>query len=173
MVRYSLTFSPFQISGLCEEEQIACEKALHLGDIVKRRRARTDAKAGGRGKTFPWPLAASRSLARSRLARPNRRACSQVQEQMKMSNLLEKGLPYLSSPLVRCVCLCGGWGWYLQCRRPLYSAHKRLSLQRGVEDINKGNEKPHFGNLLAEVRNDISRWIFEHRGGFFLEYVLL
>ena len=66
-----------------------------------------------------------------------------------------------------------GWGWYLQCRRPLYSAYKRLSLQRGVEDINKGNEKPHFGNLLAEVRNDISRWIFEHRGGFFLEYVLL
>lgn len=44
--------------------------------------------------------------------------------------------------------------------------HKRLSLQRGVEDINKGNEKHHFGNLLAEVRNDISRWIFE-RGGFF------
>ena len=81
---------------------------------MKRGRARRDAKAGGRGKTFPRPLAASRSLARSRaarLARPNRRACSQAQEQMKMSNLLEKGLPYLSSPLVRCVCLCGGWGW--------------------------------------------------------------
>ena len=77
---------------------------------MKRGRARRDAKAGGRGKTFPWPLAASRSLARSRLARPNRRACSQAQEQMKMSNLLEKGLPYLSSPLVRCVCLCGGGG---------------------------------------------------------------
>ena len=70
-------------------------------------------ESGGRGKTFPRPLAASRSLARSRaarLARPNRRACSQAQEQMKMSNVLEKGLPYLSSPLVRCVCLCGGGG---------------------------------------------------------------
>ena len=55
---------------------------------MKRGRARRDAKAGGRGKTFPRPLAASRSLARSRaarLARPNRRACSQAQEQMKMS----------------------------------------------------------------------------------------
>ena len=109
MVRYSLTFSPFEISGLCEEEQIACEEALHLWDMVKSRRARGDAKAGGGGKTFPRPLAASPSLAR--LALPNRRACSQAQEQMKMSNLLEKGLPYLSSPLVRCVCLCGGWGW--------------------------------------------------------------
>ena len=114
MVRYSLTFSPFEISGLCEEEQIACEEALHLWDMVKSRRARGDAKAGGGGKTFPRPLAASRSLARSRaarLARPNRRACSQAQEQMKMSNLLEKGLPYLPSPLVWCVCLRGGWGW--------------------------------------------------------------
>ena len=72
---------------------------------MKRRRARgtreETRKRGGGGKTFPRPFAASRSFARSRaarLARPNRRACSQAQEQMKMSNLLEKGLPYLSPP---------------------------------------------------------------------------
>ena len=141
MVRYSLTFSPFQISGICEEEQIACEQALHLWDIVKSRRARgtrEETRKRGRGRDL---FSAPRGFALARaacFALPNRRACSQAQEQMKMSNLLEKGLPYLSSPLVWCVCLRGGWGW--SCRRPLYSAHKRLSLQRGVEDTNKGNE---------------------------------
>ena len=64
MVRYSLTFSPFEISGLCEEEQIACEEALHLWDIVKSRRARGDVKAGVGERPFLGP---SRLRARSRV----------------------------------------------------------------------------------------------------------
>ena len=53
---------------------LACERALHLGDIVKNRRARGDAKAGG-------GFGLRRLLARSRaanFAQPNKRACSQA-----------------------------------------------------------------------------------------------
>ena len=54
--------------------ELACEQALHLGDIVKSTRAR-----GTREETDPSRLRSS--LARSRaacFARPNRRACSQA-----------------------------------------------------------------------------------------------
>ena len=60
------------------ESPVAREQALHLGDIAKSRRAR-----GTREETRKWgeagrgfPLRPRRSLARSRAARPNRRACS-------------------------------------------------------------------------------------------------
>ena len=55
---------------------IACEQALHLGDIVKSTRAR-----GTREETRLRSAAPRRSLARSRaarFARPNRRVCSQA-----------------------------------------------------------------------------------------------
>ena len=62
-------------------ERLACDQALHLGDIVKSTRAR-----GTREETrlrAPAPSRLRRSLARSRaarFARPNRRACSQASE---------------------------------------------------------------------------------------------
>ena len=61
---------------------IACEQALHLGDIVKSKRARGDAKARG------GPTRLRRSLKRSRAARftrPNRRACSQARVSIKVT----------------------------------------------------------------------------------------
>ena len=61
---------------------IACEQALHLGDIVKSGRARGDAKARG------GPTRLRRSLTRSRAARftrPNRRACSQARVSIKVT----------------------------------------------------------------------------------------
>ena len=82
---------------------------------TRERHARGDAKAGAGER----PSSAPRGFALARaacFALPNRRACSQAQEQMKMSNLLEKGLPYLSSPLVWCVCLRGGGGGLVEDR---------------------------------------------------------
>ena len=54
---------------------LACEQALHLGDIVKSTRARGDATAGAGPSRFRRSLARSRA---ARFARPNRRACSQA-----------------------------------------------------------------------------------------------
>ena len=59
---------------------IACEQALHLGDIVKSRRAR-GTRARRDAKVGDCPTRLRRSLTRSRAARftrPNRRACSQA-----------------------------------------------------------------------------------------------
>ena len=57
---------------------IACEQALHLGDIVKSRRARGDAKAGVAGeKGFPRPLAYSpfaRVFSRGSLHSPKKKS---------------------------------------------------------------------------------------------------
>ena len=65
---------------------IACEQALHLGDIVKSRRARGDAKAGVAGeKGFPRPLAYSpfaRVFSHGSLHSPKKRACSQAMQCM-------------------------------------------------------------------------------------------
>ena len=58
-------------------QQVACEQALHLGDIVKSTRARGDATAGAGPSRFRRSLARSRA---ARFARPNRRACSQARQ---------------------------------------------------------------------------------------------
>ena len=79
---------------LATRKLLASEQALHLWDIVKRRRARgtreETPKRGGRGRErrayndrspFLCPSQLRRSLARSRaarFARPNRRACLQA-----------------------------------------------------------------------------------------------
>ena len=51
--------------------KLACEQALHLGDIVKSRHARGDAKA-------PRLRCSLASAGAALFARPNRRACSQA-----------------------------------------------------------------------------------------------
>ena len=51
--------------------KLTCEQALHLGDIVKSRHARGDAKA-------PRLRCSLASAGAALFARPNRRACSQA-----------------------------------------------------------------------------------------------
>ena len=84
---------------------VACEQALHLGDIVKSIRARgtreetrlREAEAGKR-KAFAGPSRLRRSLARSRaarFARPNRRACSQAKMNVAWFSLMWR--PHVST----------------------------------------------------------------------------
>ena len=54
-----------------DHHKLACEQALHFGDIVKSRHARGDAKAPRLRCSLPRSRAAL-------FARPNRRACSQA-----------------------------------------------------------------------------------------------
>ena len=67
----------FPPGGACSQARhmLACKQALHLGDIVRSRRARGDAKAGV-------------ALHAACFARPTKRACSQARHMLMTSSAL-------------------------------------------------------------------------------------
>ena len=86
------------------KEHVACEQAFHLGDTVKSRRAEARERrreSGGWGEKGELLSSAprgfddrSRVLAQLEFARPNRRACSQAKEYVRLKRLKLRYQPF-------------------------------------------------------------------------------